>query len=681
MSVTPASHDPSGDDAAPDSRFPIPDSHSGVSGPDWPVWLPVALSLSLVYVASIAPTVTLWDAGEFQAAIASLGIPHPPGTPLYLLVAHVWATALGVLPLALAVNLLSAVATATACALLAVLMTRWTRDRLAGIAGGISAGTMLAVWQNATETEIYALSMLLGVLMVVAGERAGARDSRRYRILLAYLMGLSIPIQISALVAAPAAILLASSGPDRRRPEWGHVITLGGVLIAVIGVSQGSVAVMLAGLAALAWTTFRRAPSGGSRVEPAVLAVVAVVAMTPTLFMLVRAAHDPLINQGNPSTFGAMLDVVWRRQYPLPGLWPRRSPIWVQLLAIPQYADWQVASGLDQSIAASWRRMPWNLAALFLALTGARWHFRRHLTGARAAMVLFLAASLGVVTVMNWRAGPSIMDGVLPPGTAHEPRERDYFFYLAFATVGLWVGAGAVLVSRRIFAASPRLAPTAALLVAGLPVLLNWRAASRRPEGMLATTLGESLLASSPPNAVLLVAGDNDSYTIWYRQSALRERRDVVPVTISLLPATWYRDELARRYGLLDSVTVRTWQGDAATLRALVDGARRKGRPMAAALTVSASLRAQLAPTWTLGGMVFVADHDGQPRDDTVDSTVTRAIAELIDRRGPRAAAGRDPAARYVARILRCPAAALQLGSATPPEPAPALLDSRCNFK
>ena len=78
----------------------------------------VSVVLLLVYVSTLAPNVTLWDAGEFNAAIASLGIPHPPGTPLYILIARAWSELLFFLPQALAVNMLSALATAIACGLL-----------------------------------------------------------------------------------------------------------------------------------------------------------------------------------------------------------------------------------------------------------------------------------------------------------------------------------------------------------------------------------------------------------------------------------------------------------------------------------------------------------------------------------------------------------------------------------
>jgi len=637
--------------------------------------------LTTIYVATLAPTVTLWDAGEFNAAIASLGIPHPPGTPLYILLGRVWSFILQPVPQALAVNLLSAVATAAACGLLAGLMTRWTQSRLAGIAGGITAGTMLAVWQNATETEIYASSLLLAVLMVVAGDRAGARDSMRLRLVLAYFMALAVPLQISALVAAPAAILLASMGEDRLRPSLRRVAALGGVLCIVAAVGVGSIWVGAAGMVALAWSALGEKGARLPSTEVAGLLVVVVVGVSATLFLLVRAQHDPFINQGNPSTVDAMMHLVTRRQYPLPGMWPRQAPVWVQLLTFVQYADWQVASGLDPSVSASWWRTPWSIAALPFAFLGFRWLRQRNARGSLGAAVLFLIASLGVLAVLNWRAGPSILDSVLPAGASHEPRERDYFFALAFAVAGTWVGAGAVVASRRwLSPGAPRLATAGALAIASLPVVLNWRAADRRPAAMQATTFGEALLASAPPNAVLLLAGDNDSYTVWYRQSVHGERRDVVPVTVPLLAADWYRAELRRRHGLLAPEFVAGWRGEPAILSALVAGARRQGRPVAAAVTVSRDVRTRLAPAWTLGGMAFIADADSLPRADRVDHTATSAVANLIAARNPGLSRGRDPAVPYVARLLQCPSGALRLGSDAGPA-QPALLDSRCNLK
>jgi hypothetical protein len=635
-----------------------------------------------VYSATLAPDVTLWDAGEFNAAIASVGIPHPPGTPLYIMLGRTWSTVLGAFPQALAINLLSAFCTAIACGLLGGLMTRWTGSRLTGIAGGITAGSMLAVWLNATETEVYAVSMLLAVLMVVAGERAGTRDSLHYRVLLAYLIGMAIPIQISALVAAPPAIFLAAMTSGRLRPDPRHLLSLGGVLVVVIAVSSGSLGLATVGFGALVvGMSWRGADTARRTLEPVALVLVAGVALTATMFMLVRAAHDPLVNQGNPATLGAMMDVVTREQYPVPGIWPRRAPVWIQLLSLVQYADWQFASGLDSSVSASWWRTPWSVLGLVLLVSGARWHWRRDRRSAWGTVTLLAFATLGIVAVLNLNAGPSILDRILPPGALHEPRERDYFFALGFATAGLWIGAGAVVAAQRWLTARPGLVAPAALGIAALPVALNWTAATRRPDALIAPTYGEALLASVPPQSVLLLAGDNDTYTVWYRQAVLGERRDVVPITISLLGADWYREEQRRRYRLLDSTVAAVWHGERPTLAALVAGARRGGRPVTASMSVSPALRRELAPEWALGGLAYVATGDTVSRGDIVDSARTTAVANLIESRLGFTPRGRDPASAYVARLLRCPASILQLGSSAEGRGEISSLDSRCNFK
>lgn len=500
----------------------------------------VTLVLLAVYVATLAPGVTYWDAGEFLSAIRTLGIPHPPGTPLYILIGNVWARILGpVFGFAYSVNLLSAVCTAVACGGVAHLMQRWTNDSFAAAAGGILAGLMSSVWLNANETEVYAPSLLISMLLLLIAERARLSRGWRWNTLLAYLCGLGWALQLSALVAAPAALYLAFGHRDTEAPGKG---TSGGAAYSMIGR----------------------------------MIIVAALGATVVFFMLVRAKHDPAINQGNPATWQAFLDVVSRKQYQPVALLPRQAPWYIQLGNVFEYADWQVALGLAREAPPSWLRTPVSIVYAFLGVMGCLWHRRVHAPSWRAVMLLFITGTLGVVVYLNMKAGPSYGFGFLPDGAKHEARERDYFFALAFVCWGLWAGGGAIRAASRF---GPR-ARVAGFGVVLLPAVLNWTAVDRRhaPESRAARGNAMIELTGAPERAVVLAHGDNDTYPAWYLQQVEEVRRDIVLVTIPLLGATWYREEIARRYRLLPAEYVRVWRGQGATLAAICGEAARQGR-------------------------------------------------------------------------------------------------------
>jgi len=71
----------------------------------------VFLIAASVYLLTLTPTVPFWDSGEFIAVANILGVPHPPGTPLYVLIARV-ATLVPWASVAQRVNALSAISAA-----------------------------------------------------------------------------------------------------------------------------------------------------------------------------------------------------------------------------------------------------------------------------------------------------------------------------------------------------------------------------------------------------------------------------------------------------------------------------------------------------------------------------------------------------------------------------------------
>jgi hypothetical protein len=628
-------------------------------------WLGAAL-LFVVYVCTLAPDVTFWDAGEFIAAAHSLGIPHPPGTPLFVLLVNVWAKLLFFLPYAIATNLFSAAATAAAAALSARLVQRATGNWYMAFAAALAAGGMSSAWLNATETEVYAASLALGVLMIWAGEKAGRGDAR-WLYLTGYFIALAVPLHLSALVAAPAAIALAAMTP--RGVQWRPLVMLVGVLTTAMAVGRMS---LWLGAAGIALITAGMLPSE-RRVKaaaPAMLLLVVALGISALAFMYVRSRFDPAINQGDPSTWAALSDAIARRQYAVSPIWPRMAPVWVQLGNLGQYADWQVALSAGPTVLPSVLRTLGTLAFLYLGYLGAVAHWKADRRSWIALCTLLACGTIGVLVYLNLHAGPSIGYGIFPAHTVREARERDYFYVFGFWAWGLWAGVGAIEFARRW----GRPAWTGAL-IALIPIVMNWRAVTRRgdPEEKLPRAFAHALLESTPEDGVLFVMGDNDSYPVWFLQRVHGARPDVAVVTVPLLPTRWYRDEMARRHRLLEDEDINRFDGKLETAATIAENARRNGRPVVAAVTMTAAERAKLAPRWNARGVVFVAGATG------IDTASTRRWAEWVRAMVPARETREtiDPVSSYHRRLLDCPE---QLGVYAQSRDS-TRLDSVCNHR
>ncbi|MDQ6717419.1 MAG: DUF2723 domain-containing protein [Gemmatimonadota bacterium] len=505
--------------------------------------------LLAVYALTLASGVALWDSGEFLAAIKTLGIPHPAGTPFYVLVARLWSLLLApVFGFARSVNLFSAAATAAACAIVAYLIARWSGKIVAGICAGILGGAMTTVWSSATETEVYALALLLGCVILFAADRCGRQGDLKWGMLAAYLCGLALSLHLSTFVVVPAALVLAFTDRD-----------------GTVGIPSG-----------------RRRPDGRrSHHRPISVGLAAfalfLLGASCVAFLLIRARHDPAINQGNPSTIASLWDVLTRRQYGARTLWPRSAPLYLQIGNLFQYADWQFALGLSQSPGPSFARTPITIVFAMLGIAGCIDHRRIDRRSWRAWLTLLVVASLGVIVYLNLKAGPSYGHGIVPAGN-HEARERDYFFFFVFVSWAGWAAIGLARAARRLPAALASLP----IVVAALPLALNWTTMDRSHAtgDSAARELALTIVQDLPPNAVLLSIGDNDTYPVWYIQQVEGIRPDVTVVTLPLLSASWYRAELARRTHLLGSSAPAQWLGEQATVESIRSHAAASHRPV-----------------------------------------------------------------------------------------------------
>lgn len=469
-----------------------------------------------IYYLTLAPTTAFWDTSEYIAAAKILGIPHPPGNPLFVVMAHVW----GLLPLAgeyaRRINLFAAVGSAVSAAIWFLVAERWLRSivpvrwgrLLAAAAGTLVSATSWTVWNQSTVNEkVYTVSLLsmslVTWLAVHWGDDKPGPHRDRWVILIAYIIALSTTNHLMGLLAAPAVAIyiLWTDWRVITRPQvWA------GVVIAVlVGVSLNY------------------------------------------LFLPIRAGQYPAINEGEPVGFfsSALMDVLNRGQYAKPSVLDRQADFLSQLGNYFQYFRWQYAR--------DWGRAAAPLAAVFgfLGLYGLVELLRKDRRAGFAALAMFGTLTLALIFYLNFKYGFSIHPGRDLP---REVRERDYFFVGSFAYFGVLIALGLGALYRAIAEAlAPRLpdpqrwvAATPVFLLALVPLAGNHVTVTRAHE-YLARDLAIDMLESVEPYGILITAGDNDTFPLWFAQEVLGVRPDVTLANLSLMNTRWHLRQLQRR--------------------------------------------------------------------------------------------------------------------------------------
>ncbi|NOT08830.1 MAG: DUF2723 domain-containing protein [Gemmatimonadales bacterium] len=535
----------------------------------------VSLTVLVVYLATLAPTTAFWDTSEYIAAAKTLGIPHPPGNPLFVLMAH----AFGLLPLAASyaerINLFAAVTSALSAGLWFLVAERWLRSivedraiRLGAAFAGVLVGALSwTVWNQSTVNEkVYTVSMLSTALVtwlaVHWGDDEPGPHRDRWLVLIAYLIALSSTNHMMGVLALPAVgiYVLYTDWRVILRP-WvalmGWLLLLGvtgrlGQLAALAGgVGAGldpSLAVSLLGLIALAiWAGVKDYKN--PLLYLGVLAVV--IALTPNyVFLPIRAGQFPPINEGEPAGFfsQALMDVINRVQYGKPSImatpWspdePRTFSLMLsQLSNYWQYFSWQFARDLP-----TLRPL---VTAFFTALgLGGLWTlFQKDRRAGIAALAMLFILTLALTFYLNFKYGFSMYPD--QPELEREVRERDYFFVVSFAFFGTLVAAGLGSAAEWMVRRTRMRAAALPVLALGLIPLFGNRITASRDHEFIARDFARDLLESVEPYGILITAGDNDTFPIWYAQEVEGIRPDVTLANLSLMNTDWHLRQIRRR--------------------------------------------------------------------------------------------------------------------------------------
>ena len=478
-----------------------------------------ALCVFALYLATLSPTTAMWDTSEYIAAAKVLGLPHPPGNPLFVMLAH----AFGLLPISVSyaarINILAALCSAIAAGVWFLLIDHvlarggvatWRR-RACAAAGVILGATAFTVWnQSVVNEKVYTISL--------------------------------------ALFAAVTLLMLRWLDGDGQKHNDAKLVAIGFLLGAGYAVHPAG---LLPGLAVVVTVVTQR---WRKFLQPRlVLAVLGafVLGLTPFIFEPIRAAQAPAMNEGSPtgcenglawsctvseSTYTRLSANINRDQYGKPSVLDRQVSFGAQLDMWWLYFKWQWLR--DPHGDAPFVQLLLALLLFALGAYGATVHWRWDRASCIYWATFMFTLTVLLVYYMNFKYGYSQAPD-LGNSVPREVRDRDYFYLWSFSAWGVWVAIALGDIWQRSRYSVGLLA------IAAVPLIGNWSAASRRND-TVARDWAVDILNSVEPYGVLVTAGDNDTFPLWYAQYVEGVRPDVTVIIDQYLGMDWFVHQLLR---------------------------------------------------------------------------------------------------------------------------------------
>jgi hypothetical protein len=196
------------------------------------------LTLGL-YLHTLLPSIGEADTLEFQVVAANLGVAHPTGYPLYILLGKLF-TWLPLKNVAWRVNLSAATFAAAAAVALYGIVHRLTDRPLLSLLSALAFAFSHTFWSQAVMAEVYTLhnllvAVILGLLLRgrTEGDARGAGRARRWQAIM-FLTGLSLTNHLTTALLVPAlGVALLRDRPEFRAGEW---LTAGGLFLLGLSV-------------------------------------------------------------------------------------------------------------------------------------------------------------------------------------------------------------------------------------------------------------------------------------------------------------------------------------------------------------------------------------------------------------------------------------------------------------